>query len=301
MDEGLAAALESEAAAWDLRSASGAGQRPPIALLAISCLFVVAAGVAGHVFLHWKDRLTHSYVELAKRRVIEFEDSSDGIFILNLDGGVEAINRAAERMLGRPRETIVREHILDIMEIAPGGETPFVNRLETANGPLTAAAMREIVVRRFDGGEIPADVTIRAMHMHDGLYIGVYVRDISDRKRVERLKDEFVSTVSHELRTPLTSIAGSLGLLVGGAVDALPEGPPAARRHRAFQLPAARSAGRIDRHQIRLRRIRPPDRRVQRRHRDGGKGICLARRRSGGRDRLHVRNGDHLLHHHRPP
>ena len=45
----------------------------------------------------------------------------------------------------------------------------------------------------------------------------VFVRDITSRKRNERLKDEFVATVSHELRTPLTSIAGSLGLLAGGA------------------------------------------------------------------------------------
>jgi signal transduction histidine kinase len=51
----------------------------------------------------------------------------------------------------------------------------------------------------------------------------VVVLDISERKRVERLKDEFVATVSHELRTPLTSIAGSLGLLAGGAVDKLPD------------------------------------------------------------------------------
>jgi signal transduction histidine kinase len=49
------------------------------------------------------------------------------------------------------------------------------------------------------------------------------VRDASERKRIERLKDEFVSTVSHELRTPLTSIAGSLGLLSGGAAGQLPE------------------------------------------------------------------------------
>ena len=39
--------------------------------------------------------------------------------------------------------------------------------------------------------------------------------DITDRKQVELLKDEFISTVSHELRTPLTSIVGSLGLILG--------------------------------------------------------------------------------------
>jgi signal transduction histidine kinase len=49
------------------------------------------------------------------------------------------------------------------------------------------------------------------------------LRYATERKRLERLKDEFVSTVSHELRTPLTSIAGSLGLLVGNAVGKLPE------------------------------------------------------------------------------
>jgi CheY-like chemotaxis protein/two-component sensor histidine kinase len=47
-------------------------------------------------------------------------------------------------------------------------------------------------------------------------------RDISKRKRSERLENEFVATVSHELRTPLTSIAGSLGLLIGGAAGDLP-------------------------------------------------------------------------------
>ena len=46
----------------------------------------------------------------------------------------------------------------------------------------------------------------------------VIVRNITERKTVERLKSEFVSTVSHELRTPLTSIRGSLGLIKGGIV-----------------------------------------------------------------------------------
>lgn len=52
----------------------------------------------------------------------------------------------------------------------------------------------------------------------DGLII-----DISQRKRVEQMKAEFVATVSHELRTPLTSISGALGLLTGGITGVLPE------------------------------------------------------------------------------
>src|SRR5581483_10830738 len=38
--------------------------------------------------------------------------------------------------------------------------------------------------------------------------------DITELRRLERIKSEFVSVVSHELRTPLTSIRGSLGLVI---------------------------------------------------------------------------------------
>lgn len=47
--------------------------------------------------------------------------------------------------------------------------------------------------------------------------------DITEVKRVERMKNEFVATVSHELRTPLTSIRGSLGLVAAGVAGKLPE------------------------------------------------------------------------------
>lgn len=49
------------------------------------------------------------------------------------------------------------------------------------------------------------------------------IQDISERKRIEQLKNEFVSTISHELRTPLTSISAALRMVLGGMLGDVPE------------------------------------------------------------------------------
>lgn len=49
-----------------------------------------------------------------------------------------------------------------------------------------------------------------------------YYRDITEHKKIDQMKNEFISVVSHELRTPLTSILGSLGLIAGGVAGELP-------------------------------------------------------------------------------
>lgn len=72
---------------------------------------------------------------------------------------------------------------------------------------------------RKDGSRYP--VLLNGMRVKDRYgkqLIWSIVEDISERKRMEKIKDEFISTVSHELRTPLTSIQGTLQLIVGGAV-----------------------------------------------------------------------------------
>jgi PAS domain S-box-containing protein len=57
-----------------------------------------------------------------------------------------------------------------------------------------------------------------------GSVVGFFLfgSDVTELKRIDRMKTEFVSTVSHELRTPLTSIRGSLGLVLGGITGVLP-------------------------------------------------------------------------------
>ncbi len=78
---------------------------------------------------------------------------------------------------------------------------------------------------RKNGERFPVSLSVTALRNEAGELSGylMIATDISERRKVERMKDEFVSVVSHELRTPLTSIKGALGLLAGGAVGTLPE------------------------------------------------------------------------------
>jgi signal transduction histidine kinase len=83
---------------------------------------------------------------------------------------------------------------------------------------------RDLFGRRKDGSEFPVEVGLNSIRTggEHALVLAVVI-DISERKRLERLKEEFVATVSHELRTPLTSTAGSLGLLADQMTEAMPE------------------------------------------------------------------------------
>jgi PAS domain S-box-containing protein len=55
------------------------------------------------------------------------------------------------------------------------------------------------------------------------LYYVAQIQDITERRAIDQMKNEFISIVSHELRTPLTAIRGSLGLLATGIYDGKPE------------------------------------------------------------------------------
>lgn len=73
----------------------------------------------------------------------------------------------------------------------------------------------EARIESYDGGDKVVAVRAQFDFSDTGEVARIYgtMQDITERKRMERMKDDFISTVSHELRTPLTSIKGSLGLL----------------------------------------------------------------------------------------
>ncbi|MEP6125308.1 MAG: PAS domain S-box protein, partial [Marinobacter sp.] len=131
------------------------------------------------------------------------------------------VNQALLTPTGYKREDLMALNLSDLL--AGGVETvrdQAMTELETTGrfGPF-----EQDIVRR-DGSMYPAVIQGMRITSASGRdLVWSLIEDISERKKVERMKNEFISTVSHELRTPLTSIAGSLGLVAGGALGPLPE------------------------------------------------------------------------------
>lgn len=156
--------------------------------------------------------------EAARERAI-FEAAMDGILVVRPDGVIERANPAAERIFHVEPGGLQG---VEAAELVDGSAYVILAELLRGRGRDGAAKRREIPGKRRDGAAFPVEVSIGEMKDAEDAML-LFVRDISERREVEKMKDEFVSTVSHELRTPLTSIAGSLGLIAGGAAGTLPD------------------------------------------------------------------------------
>jgi signal transduction histidine kinase/CheY-like chemotaxis protein len=99
----------------------------------------------------------------------------------------------------------------------------YLERYERTREARFIGKRREVTGRHKDGRPIEIEVAIAEIRVGDEVLFSGIVQDVTERKEVDRLKSEFVSTVTHELRTPMTSIMGSLGLLRGGALGPLSE------------------------------------------------------------------------------
>ena len=177
--------------------------------------------------LHETMRLQHAILNGASHAIIS----------TTVDGMITSFYPAAEKMLGYkadelvgkttpaifhlPDEVVARAQIVSRelgFNLEPGFEV-FV-----AKSRLGSIDENEWTYVRKDGGHIPVLLSITAQRDEDGGITGFLgiASDISERKKIDLMKNEFTSTISHELRTPLTSIRGSLGLVAGGVAGEIP-------------------------------------------------------------------------------
>ncbi len=219
--------LEEQRLLAQRRAATDSTAQRATTIIVLSTVLAVLL-MAGALALLHEDLRRRREAELAlqaseaKHRLL-MDQAADAIFIVSPEAiTVEGNARAAE-IVGRPRSELVGLPL-----------KAFVRNTDAAAGPVLPMLRYghvntgEFWVTRPDGSRVA--VEIRATMLEDGR-IQVIARDISERKEVERVKDEFVSIVSHELRTPLTSIRGALGLLAAGRLDDAPD-----KRKRMLEL-----------------------------------------------------------------
>ena len=143
------------------------------------------------------------------------EACPNGMVMIDGTGKMVLVNTEVENQFGYAREELIGQPVE--MLVPARLRVPHIRHRQNFTPKPEARRMgagRDLFGLRKDGTEFPVEVGLNPIRAGGQLFVLSVIVDISQRKQMERLKEEFVSTVSHELRTPLTSISGSLGLLV---------------------------------------------------------------------------------------
>ncbi|MFT4225492.1 sensor histidine kinase [Micropruina sp.] len=165
--------------------------------------------------------------EITNQRELLLSSVADGIYGVDRDGRITMVNGATTRLLKRSESDLIGANAHDLFHAPQSDGTPYPIEgcyiTEATSSGLTAAGEDDLYVRG-DGKTIVIEATASPLRDDIGVISGAVVvfRDVSQRREMDRMKQEFISVVSHELRTPLTSIRGALGLIAGGAFGELP-------------------------------------------------------------------------------
>lgn len=140
------------------------------------------------------------------------ETASDSIITLNQQNRIVSCNVRTAKIFGWSMEDLLNNTI-DLL-------IPELSKTMTAQAGKTTIECQAI---NKNGDLFPVELAVSKMNLNDEQMLVLIIRDITERKQTERMKNEFISVVSHELRTPLTSIRGSVGLIKSGTVGEFPD------------------------------------------------------------------------------
>jgi PAS domain S-box-containing protein len=159
----------------------------------------------------------------SEERYRQLVELSPDAIMLHREGRIVFVNGAAMRLFGaKSPGDLLNLPLLSL--VAPEFHDQERARIRIiAEENQSTPAMEQRLIR-LDGSSVDVEAQGTPFIYQGKPAVQVVIRDISKRKEIERMKDEFVSTVSHELRTPLTSIQGSLGLIANGVMGTMPAG-----------------------------------------------------------------------------
>jgi PAS domain S-box-containing protein len=179
----------------------------------------------GSVVVNSRDVSDRRRAEAALRKSEELfrqfvEAASDIIYRADREGRFTYANPVAARILGYSQEEILGTRYVDL--IRADWRERVGEFYQRQVGERVANTYYEFPAVTRDGREVWIGQNVQLVTEGERLAGWQAVaRDITGRREIDRMKDEFISMVSHELRTPLASMRGSLGLVAGGLTGTL--------------------------------------------------------------------------------
>ncbi|WP_321505493.1 PAS domain S-box protein [Breoghania sp.] len=152
------------------------------------------------------------------------ETVHDAIIVIDKHGEIRSANPATSRILGYSNAELVGSNVSMLMpEPHRSRHDQYLhNFLKTGEAKIIGIG-RELEACRQDGEKFPIELYVAAITLKaEPHFVGV-IRDVTERRKVDRMQREFIALVSHELRTPLTSLTGSLRLITSGNIGEVPE------------------------------------------------------------------------------
>ncbi len=151
----------------------------------------------------------YNKLQAAHQRYVElFDDSIDPIFITDLDGKILEANRQAGELTGRSKDEMRGERMVDLLDVK--GDWLTDKSIELHAG---RTVHNETILQVRNGPLVPIEAYVRLVTMESGDVLQWILRDISERKAIDALRDDLMAMVYHDLRSPLSNIISSLEMI----------------------------------------------------------------------------------------
>lgn len=153
------------------------------------------------------------------------ESIGDGVLAVDAEGKVMLFNSVAESITGLKRGSILGKPFEETVHLTD--QSGRQSRAEVVTEALRGRRGRlgaKTMLRKADGTLIPIADSAAPIRGPGGTVEGAVIvfRDVTQERRIDELKDEFVSLASHELRTPMTAIKSLLSLIFEGDFGRVP-------------------------------------------------------------------------------
>lgn len=147
-----------------------------------------------------------------------FNTTRDALIVNDQTGGVTEANRAAENMFGYTRAELLQLSVEDLIAGVP--PYTFPDALLLIEKSLKEGTQEsEWLSRRKNGETFWSEISITPTSVVGERRVLAVIRDITDRKEMEDMKEAMLSSLSHEMRTPLTAMLGFLEFVIENQVQ----------------------------------------------------------------------------------